>query len=151
MSTSSSPQLFYIGVKATLFNPQLKKVLLLIRVREDGSKYWDMPGGRINGDELKNQTIDLALRRELTQEIPNIGDDYKVGKILNAFPFPRLLKDGNPLLLLFYEVTTTLREVELSDEHIAYKWVDLNDLEDLDPEIEFADGYKEALELLFTN
>ena len=41
-----------------------QKVLL---VKETGKDYWGFPGGGVNLDE--NETLEAALRREITEEI----------------------------------------------------------------------------------
>lgn len=136
---------FYVGVKGVIYNPFIKKVLVLKKSDQKGKFYWDIPGGRIDDSE----TIEEALRRELSEEITNLGSDYRVGRLLNAYRLSRDLNDGLGLVLLFYKVEADVEEIEHSAEHLEYKWVDVSDLENLkstnDTYIE--SGYSDALRL----
>ena len=71
---------FNIGVKGVIRVGD--KCLVLKRIR-NGNQYWDIPGGRINGEE----TIEDTLKRELFEELPSLGK-YTIGKLLNASRLP---------------------------------------------------------------
>ena len=117
-----SMKVFYVGVKAVIRNDS-DQILLL----KDSSKdnFWDVPGGRIDD----NETIEQALLRELSEELPGHGE-VSIGKILHAFRVPGSIKDDTGLTLLFYEVKIDLhRDIELSQEHTEYKWLDLAEAE----------------------
>ena len=112
---------FYVGVKGVIVRDG--KVLLLHTNanHENRGDRWEMPGGRIDGDE----TIEQALRRELKEELPNI-QNIEIGEILSSH---RLLKDiegNNSLVLIFYRVKADFggSEPELSEEHLEYQWAD---------------------------
>lgn len=136
---------FYVGVKGVIYNPSIKKALVLKKPDQKGKFYWDIPGGRIDDSE----TIEETLRRELSEEIINLGNDYTVERLLNAYRLSRDLNDGLGLVLLFYKVETDIEEIEHSAEHLEYKWVGVSDLESLkftdDAYIE--SGYLDALKL----
>lgn len=112
---------FYVGVKAVV----IKKDRLLL-LKAAGKDWWDMPGGRIDG----NETIKQALRRELSEELPN-HKNLNIGQLIGARRIP-----GSPfgelgLTLLFYRVELDLPpEIELSHEHTAAEWVPLSEVGD---------------------
>lgn len=94
-----------------------------------------------------NETIAETLRRELHEEIPNI-QKFEVKGLLHAYRLSRDLNDGLGLMLLFYKVEADIEDIELNAEHDAYRWVDLDDLDQLNTEnIYIEDGDLKALEL----
>ncbi len=105
---------FFVGVKAIIYVPG-QGVLLL--KHEKG--FWDVPGGRIDGDE----TIQQTLTREVSEELP--GATLKsIDKLENAFRLQKDIVDDTSLVLLYYLVEVNLpNEIELSDEHTEYLWV----------------------------
>ncbi len=145
---AKNPKTFNIGVKGVITNPVMKKALVLLAQRGDGSKYWDIPGGRIDG----NETIAETLNRELNEEIVNLPQTVEVGQLLSAYRLSRELEGGLGLLLLFYQVLVELDEVQLSSEHTSYRWVALDDLPTLDgsESAQIEEGYLDALRLTLT-
>ena len=107
---------FQVGVKAVIVHDG--KVLLLRKSAVE--PFWELPGGRIDG----NETIAETLARELQEELPNIRD-FTMLDIVGA---KRLEKEHVPelgLMLLFYKVTAEFDgNPQISDEHDAYKWAD---------------------------
>ncbi len=140
-------QYFYIGIKGVIYNPDTKRVLVLSAVDQNGKNFWDIPGGRINGSE----TIEQTLKRELNEEITNLGIEYKVGSILNAFRLPRDLKNGYGLMLLFYRIEARIKDAKLNEESNDYRWVNLAEIDSLTSSGEYYidSGYEEALRLAF--
>jgi predicted NUDIX family NTP pyrophosphohydrolase len=59
---------FNVGIKGVV-RRQDGAVLLLRKNQDDA--FWDVPGGRIDGDE----SIEQTLNRELAEELPNSGKD----------------------------------------------------------------------------
>lgn len=105
---------FFVGVKGIIYD-EPRGVLLL--KHEKG--FWDVPGGRIDGDE----TIEQTLAREVAEELP--GATLKsVYKLENAFRLQKDIVDDTSLVLLYYLVEVNLpSEIKLSDEHTDYLWV----------------------------
>lgn len=110
---------------------------------QSGKYYWDIPGGRMGEGEEIQQT----LNRELTEEILTIKGIH-ILDFVQVYKLPQNLKDGNGLMLLFYRVEAEIDTVEISDEHVDYRWVGVNDIESLNSnETYISDGYKKAIEL----
>lgn len=143
----SSSKSLYVGVKSVVVNQD--KALILKGVDQNGKKFWDIPGGRINDNENINET----LVRELKEEVLNIGENFKVGKLLNAYRLSRDLKDGHGLILLFYKVEINIVDIEISSEHSGYGWVGLDELDELekDQDLYIESGYLLALRLALTD
>jgi len=135
------PKTFYIGIKGLIVKDN--KVLVLKNTDQSGKYYWDIPGGRMGEGEEIQQT----LIRELKEEVPTIKD-VRVLDFVHVYKLPHNLKDGNGLMLLFYKVEAIIDKVEISDEHVDYRWVGENDLESLNSdEAYISEGYKKAIEL----
>ena len=135
------PKTFYIGIKGLIVKDN--KVLVLKNMDHSGKHYWDIPGGRMGEGEEIQQT----LNRELTEEILTIKGIH-ILDFVQVYKLPQNLKDGNGLMLLFYRVEAEIDTVEISDEHVDYRWVGVNDIESLNSnETYISDGYKKAIEL----
>jgi len=108
---------FYVGVKGLIVKE--KSVLILKRERENNSYAWDIPGGRIDGEE----SVEQALQRELREEL---GDIKKITseKLLHVFRMPFCFPDGHGLFLVYFKVSADIAEITLSEEHIGYLWLE---------------------------
>ncbi len=104
---------FYVGVKAIL---KEERGVLLVHSKKG---YWDVPGGRIDGDETYEET----LAREISEEV--IGAKLsKVGKLLSTVRMPFDVDQDTGLVLLFFVAHASIPEkVELCDEMDEYLWV----------------------------
>jgi 8-oxo-dGTP pyrophosphatase MutT (NUDIX family) len=112
-------KLFFVGVKGVITDG--KKILLL----KDASKpdFWDVPGGRIDGEEFLHET----LLRELYEELPSI-QDVRIGELITVYRVPGSIKDSLGLVLVFFEVQASFPNgIELSAEHTQYEWVPFED------------------------
>ena len=112
---------FYVGVKGVIVRDGKVLVLHTNANHENRGDRWEMPGGRIDGDE----TIEQALNRELTEELPNI-QNIKIGEILSAHRVSVDVKGNVSLVLVFYRVNADFEggEPELSEEHLEFQWAD---------------------------
>ncbi len=113
---------FYVGIKGVIIRDD--KVLLL---RANGGKgrrdIWEMPGGRIDDDEVIQQT----LTRELHEELANINN-ITIGRILHATRLPWNIDNTNSLTLIFYQVTADFDgDPVISDEHMDWRWCTLDE------------------------
>jgi len=107
---------FNVGIKAIIIKDG--KVLLLKKAGE--GEYWEVPGGRIDGDESIEQTMD----RELHEEVPNISA-FKLLGVMDTFRLPRDIAPDLSLVLIYYAVQADFDgDPQISDEHVAWKWCD---------------------------
>lgn len=113
-----------VGVKVLLKNPEGKFLVM----RRSPEKYpesplrWDIPGGRIDA----GTTLMANLLREVHEET---GLSLDGGAKLIAAQ--DILKNvGKHVVRLTYEGTAE-GEPTLSDEHVEYRWVSVEELEQL--------------------
>ena len=111
--------LFLIGPRATIYNTKTKKVLVL--QRNDGNNSWEIPGGK----RENNENIVDALNREVKEETGLIINKYKIVYVSPIFENHPILK---PFLNIGYLCFVDNSDVVISDEHIDYKWVDVEEL-----------------------
>ena len=111
--------LFLIGPRATIYNTKINKVLLL--QRNDGNNAWEIPGGK----RENNEDIVDALKREVQEETGLIINEYKLVYVSPIFENNPVLK---PFLNIGYLCLVDNSDVVISDEHIDYKWVSVEEL-----------------------
>ena len=111
--------LFLIGPRAPIYNIKTKKVLVL--QRNDGNNVWEIPGGK----RENNEDIVDALKREVKEETDLTINEYKLVYVTPIFENHPVLK---PFLNIGYLCFVENSDVIISDEHIDYKWVDVEDL-----------------------
>lgn len=122
-----------VGVKAFLRSPQGKYLVLLRSpIKYPETKKWDLPGGRIN----PGTTLMQNLEREIMEE---------TGLTMTSEPKLIAAQDilkisGKHVVRLTYTGTAE-GEPRLSDEHIDFKWVTLDELRTIDN----LDSYAKAL------
>lgn len=110
---------FYVGIKAVI----VKDGKVLILKGSAGRDFWEVPGGRIDGDE----SIEQALRRELREELPNIKA-IVADQVLDAYRLHKDIDDDKSLVLIFYRVSADFTgDPEISNEHSEWKWANLDD------------------------
>ena len=111
--------LFLIGPRATIYNIKTNKVLLL--QRNDGNNVWEIPGGK----RENNEDIVDALKREVKEETGLTINEYKIVYVSPIFENHPFLK---PFLNIGYLCLVDNSDVVISDEHIDYKWVSVEEL-----------------------
>ena len=111
--------LFLIGPRATIYNTKTNKVLLL--QRNDGNNVWEIPGGK----RENNEDIVDALKREVQEETGLIINEYKIVYVSPIFENHPVLK---PFLNIGYLCLVDESNVTISNEHLDYKWVSVEEL-----------------------
>ena len=111
--------LFLIGPRATIYNTKIHKILVL--QRNDGNNVWEIPGGK----RENNEDIVDALKREVQEETGLIINEYKLVYVSPIFEDHPVLK---PFLNIGYLCLVDNSDVVISDEHIDYKWVSVEEL-----------------------
>ena len=111
--------LFLIGPRATIYNTKTNKVLLL--QRNDGNNVWEIPGGK----RENNEDIVDALKREVKEETGLTINEYKIVYVSPIFENHPFFK---PFLNIGYLCLVDNSDVVISNEHIDYKWVSVEEL-----------------------
>jgi 8-oxo-dGTP pyrophosphatase MutT (NUDIX family) len=118
----ANEKLFHVGVKALIMNKESKILLLKTGSLKGAEPHWDIPGGRIQ----QRQDINTTLRREVAEEtgITVIDTVAFYTAVVSNIEIP--VADGAVgLLLMIYKVKIPSDvTITLSDEHVAYAWVD---------------------------
>lgn len=94
---------FQIGVKALIFNED--KQLLLVSETNNTNVYWDIPGGRIDG----NESLDQTLERELLEEVL-LKPPYESSHFMTVISNKKIPNGANDFRLLL--VTHVVRLLE---------------------------------------
>lgn len=104
---------------AVVYNFETNKFLLVKRAmtRERFPEKWEFPSGFFEKYENPKE----AALRELEEETGLLGEVVKIGEKF-SIQIPDVLV--NPVL-----VVVESNEVELSEEHTDFEWVDLNQIE----------------------
>jgi len=120
------------AVKAVVKNKE-GKILFLQRKPDPTKKVipnWDFPGGIVEaGEEDK-----IALRREVQEEL---SVDSEIGNELGTWTFFRPF-DQKTVEVTNYAVEILSKDFVLSNEHVDYKWVRIEEAKQLpvkDPSI----------------
>jgi 8-oxo-dGTP diphosphatase len=108
-------KLFQVGQKAFIE----RDGKLLVAFTHSGAL--DLPGGRI--DEGENDLVE-SIKREVQEET---ALEVEVGA-----PFVTWLHRNGGVYLVGYRCRYVSGEVELSDEHASYRWVDEQSYRELD-------------------
>lgn len=109
-------QLFRVTQNAIIKNTE---GLILILKHSTGN--WLLPGGKINSGE---NSMD-GLKREIKEETGIEG--FEINKILDIDSW--IENDKGTYVVTFLIDASEISEVKLSDEHIEYAWVGLDDLD----------------------
>jgi 8-oxo-dGTP diphosphatase len=120
---------FYVGIKGVIVKDG-KVLVLRPNAAQGRHDNWEVPGGRIDDDE----SIEQTLNRELLEEVPNIKN-VRIREILHAFRLNKDIEGDKSLFLVYYRVTADFDgDPQISDEHVDWKWIDLNEAKELMPE-----------------
>ncbi|MEA2056473.1 MAG: NUDIX hydrolase [Patescibacteria group bacterium] len=125
--TKKRPEKFVVGIKGFIVKDNK---LLLLKKSERGyisSEFWDLPGGRIDGDENPLET----LKRELNEELPGIKE-IEIKDLLWVYRIPYVIENASNLFLVYYLVGADVSAAKLSTEHVEKKWVGIDEFGELD-------------------
>jgi 8-oxo-dGTP diphosphatase len=113
------------------------KVLLLKTTRVGR---YELSGGRINFGESVEQTFKREIKEELGFK------KIEIGGLINTWSFTNIRENINYHFIVFdFEIFTDESKIKLSDEHTEYKWVGVNEFENLD----MREGHKESIRKYF--
>lgn len=135
--------LFCVGQKA--FIEKDGKVLIL----NDPAGRLDFPGGKIQEGEAKDAEV-FSLIRSLQREVrEETGFEIEV---FNPFAvwyheFPQGQRNyGKVVYLVAFKCKYVSGELMLSDEHDKFRWVDINDYQEVDDGSDYFDVLKKYFE-----
>ena len=128
-------QTFQVGVKAFVARGEQ---LLLVRERAR-QQLWELPGGRIDEGEL-GLPLEQVLRRELREEL-GAAFCCTIGAMRCCWTRAGDADRRLPVLLIGFDCSEPAGEIELSDEHVAFRWVSRDEAAALP----LAPGYAEAV------
>ncbi|MBW7857546.1 MAG: NUDIX hydrolase [Leptonema sp. (in: Bacteria)] len=116
------PGLFQITVKLFLWHDQS-----YLALKDTGTGYGDLPGGRIGSFEAED--IMSALKRELEEELgSNLPIEISKEPVTIFYHF--VIKDQAPAFGVVFEGKLTdssfANSFQLSDEHSDYRWLSID-------------------------
>ena len=123
-----NPENFNVGLKVILKNKMGEILALKMPMNSTMAGYYDLPGGRINTDEIKIP-YDKIIKREVSEEIGK-SVKYRLIKkpvsIARHLYFSYKLKRKVYIFFIFFEALFLEGNIKISDEHINYKWIKIN-------------------------
>jgi mutator protein MutT len=127
------------GVKANLYNKD-GKFLIIKRSKEEThlEGKWEIPGGRVEFGESPEE----ALREEVREET---GLEISIKEPMNTWKFRKSEEEYRVGVDFLCE--TEKKDVKLSREHDAYRWVEEKELSDYDIYDSIQESLEKAIEL----
>ncbi len=116
-----SEAVFQVGVKALIMNEENQ--LLLVSETNNADVYWDIPGGRIDGDESFSQTLERELLEEVLLKPPYESSHFMTVISNKKIPIPNS-ENHFRLLLVTYVVQLLEDQVPQTNEPgLILSWV----------------------------
>ena len=127
MNLNPSDDLFYLGVKVILKNPQNQ--ILLLKVQRPKKSFWELPGGRVQKLETEVQ----AVYRELLEEtgIKNIKNLKSIYLKRSDYRCKTFDEQDVGLIFSFFQASVDNSDVSLSVDHAEYAWVSIQEADQL--------------------
>jgi 8-oxo-dGTP diphosphatase len=113
----------HVGIKGVV---KVGDACLVLKKKTEYGGYCDIPGGRMDDEEMINET----LFRELKEELPTLTG-YTVAGPIEVYRLSKNIDGDKALVLIFYLIKAEPFEVKLSNEHSGYVWVNQNNIKDL--------------------
>jgi len=125
-----SNKLQKISVKGLIYRDG--NVLML----NDEKGNWELPGGKIDFGEHPED----SLKREFSEEL-NV-ENLTVGGLVDVWDFV-VSKDNidYQFIIVVYWCFFDDKEIEISDEHMEYKWIAIDDID----KYKMKDGYRVSI------
>lgn len=122
------PYLFQVSLKLILRNKKGDVLGLTMPKNSSMAGFYDVPGGRINSDELKMPYHEI-FKREAAEEAGKFVK-YRLIKrpvSISRHPyFSAKFQKEMHIVFIFFEASYLGGEIKTSSEHIGYKWLKLN-------------------------
>ena len=131
---------FHVGVKALILNDKNEILILKANpeeMRQNQPTHWDLPGGRVKGNDSLEETLRKEVQEELGIDNIDMLEHFDTG--ISNLRIP-LDNETVSLLLIVYKckIHDNSSHLKLSLEHLEYKWVSI-------------DEAKESLKVKFPN
>ena len=108
------------GIYQAALKLLLRRGDMVLFLRSDDGKYWDLPGGRIDNVEAETPLPEI-LAREVKEELGS-AIRYKLGRPI--FQFRRYFSPGHIYILqTVYDGMYLSGGIKLSHEHSSYTWI----------------------------
>jgi len=114
-----SYDLFHVTQGAIIKNPEGAVLILGLDAGQ-----WILPGGHVD----KNENWEDAFRRELKEELGL--ENFEIKNIVDIRSWTAKDDSHNVYALTFFIEAPDFKEPKLSDEHVAYAWVTLKNIDD---------------------
>ncbi|MCM3109553.1 NUDIX hydrolase [Lederbergia lenta] len=104
-------------------------VLLLKNERDE----WELPGGRLE----KNEQPEICVQRETEEEL---GIKCEVINMIDSWVY-EVFAGKFVFIVTYFLYCNDLSKIKISEEHVAYKWFHLDEIEN----IFMPKGYKQSI------
>lgn len=126
MNPPNDPHMFQVSLKIILEDERGRILGLKNTPDSSVADFFDLPGGRINSDELTASPMDI-IAREMAEEVgPEVR--YEVDAHPAAIGrhdyYSQQHGRENNVLLIFFRAGYLGGEIRASEEHIGYEWID---------------------------
>lgn len=112
--------------------------ILFVKDRKGGK--WELPGGKVNFGEHPIE----SLRRELEEELKLT--DVTIGRYVHVWDFTSTVQESEyQFIVMVYECISPSVNINLSDEHIDYQWLNVSQLTSSNSEYPMREGYLTAV------
>jgi mutator protein MutT len=114
-------------VVAVFFQNEEKEILLVRRGMGNGNRMWPLKWHCVSGKVEKGETFLGCFNREVEEEVGLVNCEIKKSVILESHYGKEVFK--------VFVVLCQLREgedVQLTEENLEYKWVAIEDIENMD-------------------
>jgi len=121
------PAKFYVSLKVILKNKKGEILGLKSHKNSTMAGYYDLPGGRIDPDELEIP-FSKIIQREMKEEI---GKDVRFSlkekpvAISRHIAFSPKLNKEIRIFMVFFEAKYISGRIKISNEHTSFKWLKL--------------------------
>lgn len=120
---------FNVSLKLILVNDKKQILGLKVPTTSYFAGFYDLPGGRIDVDELRYDFV-KTLRREIKEEIGNLKiniSEMPMTAVKYIVPGKvRPDKKDLPVMYTFFVAKYISGKIKLSWEHDGYEWLDVN-------------------------